>query len=423
MGKKPEAGTPKALSNAMKSKGMQKLRFFCQLCQKQCRDENGFKCHLMSEGHQRQMLLCADDPGHLNRVTSEFSADFLGGFLQILRLSYAGQRVSANKVYQDYISDRNHTHMNATRWHTLSGFVQWLGKTGYCKIDFVEEKNQWFLEYVDNSPETLQRKAEQEKLKKARKDDMERQQDAIAEMVERGKQREVEKGLVKTESVATELKRSESDAPIKVNLGLKKLTPNSASAYQNPFDSLKRKAIENAIEKRKTIKQEPAKMSMMEQIRRAEQSMKRPKLEPGVKEEPDIKKEPGIKQEPTVKQEPVEKGAEEKWIHKSIVVKVLNKKLGDSFYKQKGFIQKTEDFMAVVKMIESGKRAKIDQEDLDTVIPSVGREVVILVGKYRGEVATLKEIHQSKFKATVKFGDKYRDFPYEHISKYYSNEK
>ena len=49
MGKKPEAGTPKALSNAMKSKGMQKLRFFCQLCQKQCRDENGFKCHLMSE--------------------------------------------------------------------------------------------------------------------------------------------------------------------------------------------------------------------------------------------------------------------------------------------------------------------------------------------------------------------------------------
>jgi len=88
-----------------------------------------------------------------------------------------------------------------------------------------------------------------------------------------------------------------------------------------------------------------------------------------------------------------------------------------------GFIQKTEDFMAVVKMIESGKRAKIDQEDLDTVIPSVGREVVILVGKYRGEVATLKEIHQSKFKATVKFGDKYRDFQYEHISKFYSSDK
>lgn len=110
------------------------MRFFCQLCQKQCRDENGFKCHTMSEGHQRQMMLCADDPSHMLKVTSEFSADFLGGFLRILRLCYNGKRVKANTVYQDYISDRNHTHMNATRWHTLSGFVQWLGKTGYCKV-------------------------------------------------------------------------------------------------------------------------------------------------------------------------------------------------------------------------------------------------------------------------------------------------
>ena len=284
------------------------------------------------------MLLCADDPGHLNKVTSEFSADFLGGFLQILRLCYAGQRVSANKVYQDYISDRNHTHMNATRWHTLSGFVQWLGKTGYCKIDFVEEKNQWFLEYVDNSPETLQRKAEQEKLKKARKDDMERQQDAIAQMIERGKQREVEKGLALPESVATELKRDDSDAPIKVNLGLKKLTQSSALKSANPFENLKRKAIENAIEKKKAIKQEQGKISMMEQIRRAEQSMKRPKLEPDIKTEPDIKQEPGVEAKPKVKEEPgSEKAPEEKWIHKNIVVKVMNKKLGENFYKQKGF--------------------------------------------------------------------------------------
>ena len=31
MGKKAEKGTPKALANAMKSKGLQKLRFYCQL--------------------------------------------------------------------------------------------------------------------------------------------------------------------------------------------------------------------------------------------------------------------------------------------------------------------------------------------------------------------------------------------------------
>ena len=30
---------PKALAKRMKSKGLQKLRWFCQMCEKQCRDE------------------------------------------------------------------------------------------------------------------------------------------------------------------------------------------------------------------------------------------------------------------------------------------------------------------------------------------------------------------------------------------------
>ena len=47
--------TPKGIANAMKAKGLSRLKWYCQMCQKQCRDENGFKCHRMSEGHQRQM--------------------------------------------------------------------------------------------------------------------------------------------------------------------------------------------------------------------------------------------------------------------------------------------------------------------------------------------------------------------------------
>ncbi len=31
--------TPKAIANRIKAKGMQKLRWYCQMCQKQCRDE------------------------------------------------------------------------------------------------------------------------------------------------------------------------------------------------------------------------------------------------------------------------------------------------------------------------------------------------------------------------------------------------
>jgi hypothetical protein len=37
----------------------------------QCRDENGFKCHTMSESHQRQMSLFAENA---NKYLDEFSS-------------------------------------------------------------------------------------------------------------------------------------------------------------------------------------------------------------------------------------------------------------------------------------------------------------------------------------------------------------
>ena len=72
---KEKAGfmTPKAIGNRIKAKGLQKLRWYCQMCQKQCRDENGFKCHCMSESHQRQLLLFADNADeYLDSFSKEF---------------------------------------------------------------------------------------------------------------------------------------------------------------------------------------------------------------------------------------------------------------------------------------------------------------------------------------------------------------
>ena len=37
---KAEVGTPKWIGNKIKSKGLQKLRWYCQMCQKQCRFES-----------------------------------------------------------------------------------------------------------------------------------------------------------------------------------------------------------------------------------------------------------------------------------------------------------------------------------------------------------------------------------------------
>jgi DNA/RNA-binding protein KIN17 len=43
MGKNGGFLTPKAISNRIKAKGLQKLRWYCQSCQKQCRDEVSFR--------------------------------------------------------------------------------------------------------------------------------------------------------------------------------------------------------------------------------------------------------------------------------------------------------------------------------------------------------------------------------------------
>lgn len=40
------------------------------------------------------------------------------------------KRVHNNIVYNEYISHREHIHMNATQWETLTDFTKWLGREG-----------------------------------------------------------------------------------------------------------------------------------------------------------------------------------------------------------------------------------------------------------------------------------------------------
>ena len=59
----------------------------------------------------------------------------------------------ANRVYQEYISDKSHLHMNATRWVTLTEFIKHLGRTGVARVD--ETEKGWFIAWIDNSPKAL----------------------------------------------------------------------------------------------------------------------------------------------------------------------------------------------------------------------------------------------------------------------------
>lgn len=99
--------------------------------------------------------------------------------------SYNTKRVQANAVYQEYIQDKNHIHMNATKWITLTEFVKHLGKEGLARVD--ETEKGWFLSWVDSSPAAMARQEAILKKERQDTDDEQRQRKLLAEQIARAK--------------------------------------------------------------------------------------------------------------------------------------------------------------------------------------------------------------------------------------------
>jgi len=137
---KHEFFSPKSIANRIKAKGLQKLRWYCQICNKQCRDENGFKCHSAGESHNRMMKVFGENP---HKFITGYSQMFEKNFLQQLKISHPFARVQANGFYQDFIKHRHHIHMNSTKWLTLTDFIQHLGREGKCKVE--ETDKGWYI--------------------------------------------------------------------------------------------------------------------------------------------------------------------------------------------------------------------------------------------------------------------------------------
>ena len=60
-----------------------------------------------------------------------------------------------------------------------------------------------------------------------------------------------------------------------------------------------------------------------------------------------------------------------------------------------------DKYIAIVVLISTGAKLKLDETHLETVIPGLGKPVVILKGPYRGEEATLKELDIKNFSAIL----------------------
>ena len=59
-------------------------------------------------------------------------------------------------------------------------------------------------------------------------------------------------------------------------------------------------------------------------------------------------------------------------------------------------------YTAHVRMTSSGDLLKLDQDDLETVIPAAGGRVLLVNGAWRGESATLLDMNETSFCVRVK---------------------
>ncbi|XP_053996647.1 DNA/RNA-binding protein KIN17 [Hylaeus anthracinus] len=389
---KHEVGTPKYIANKIKAKGLQKLRWYCQMCQKQCRDENGFKCHTMSESHHRQLLLFADNA---SRYMDQFSREFSQGYLNLLKRQFGTRRVPANRVYQEYISDRGHIHMNATIWVTLTAFVKWLGRSGQCVVD--ETEKGWYVTYIDRDPETLAAQEKKAKKQKMDKDDEERMMEFIEKQVEKGQQ----EGGEETGTFKEPLKKTDPDAPLILEMKINKkpkLLPIIIKQEKDKDECSTSNEIitVSAIKREKSIDEYTEKDSKNKGTKRKSKDME-------------------------------DDNNLEGWLKENLTVKIITKSLGEKYYKAKGVIQSVENsnFVGKVKL-KSPKEVenhviKIDQEYLESVIPAIGKEIMILWGKYKGMKGVVHKLHIENYSIDielVKDGTIVKKLPYEQVCKY-----
>lgn len=133
------------------------------------------------------------------------------------------KRVRANQVYQEFITDKHHTHMNSTRWVTLTEFVKYLGREGIVHAD--ETEKGWFIAWIDNSPKALARQAAHQAKERSDMDDEQRMRKLIQEQIARAEKEKLERGEGGSGSSGDDekevkgLERGEGAAPITLSFG------------------------------------------------------------------------------------------------------------------------------------------------------------------------------------------------------------
>ena len=288
-----------------------------------------------------------------------------------------------------------------------------VGKKGKCVVD--ETERGWYVQFIERDPfllerqEAAERRAEAERIQEIKTiKRMEQQRAEAAAALDRAG------GVLSVE--ASKMDRSNLGS-ISISLGTIKsktntlIGKNSSKTSGDSYEVDKKRLLENSlgdecisaketkrVKDTDTSRKSKKPLSALEQIMlENEMNAKREKY----KSEQDKDKIVNIKHDT----EEIKDRRKEHWIREGIVVRIISKKLAKkSYYKQKGIILEVKDkFIATILLDgeDHGTSITVDQRDLETVIPKVGHEVLIVNGKGRGREAIIESLDKSNYKAVV----------------------
>lgn len=275
--------------------------------------------------------------------------------------------------------------MNSTKWATLTEFVKYLGREGKCKVD--ETPKGWFITFIDREPETLLREGLKNKRERAELADEERHDRALAEQIERASKN------FKPEQVQPEQEKRELQKQDGEKIGF-------ALGSSGPKIKPRGEGLPPLHNDGSTVR--PQKTSVFAEDEENDDAInpakKAKKVLIGKESKGDVLAQ--IMRESEQGKERVNR--KDYWLCKDLVVKVMSRNLAD-YYKQKGVVQRViGKYVGEIEMLDSKHVLKVDQEELETVIPQIGGVVRIVNGAYRGSNARLLSIDTSKFAASVR---------------------
>jgi len=122
------------------------------------------------------------------------------------------------------------------------------------------------------------------------------------------------------------------------------------------------------------------------------------------------------------------------WLEEGLVVKCLNKIIGNGkYYKKKGVVTPIRDSNAKdvqIRMQDDDTLLVVSLKELETVLPALNKEVKIvnLESEFLGQTAKLISLQEDTYSATVKMltghekGETISGIEYQHICKFVPSE-